>query len=189
MPWREVPEFVSNIDGRIKVTETTRLALEFLILTAARSGEVRNMVWAEVDLEERMWTIPAARMKASKTHRVPLCNRAIEILQRMGQLKQSDLVFEGAKPGRPLSDMSLTMPLRRAGLRVTVHGFRSSFRDWAAEATDTPREVAEAALAHVLSNKAEAAYARTDYYEKRRKLMNQWGGFIAGDRRSGATMA
>jgi len=155
-------------------------ALEFTILTAARSGEVRLATWGEVDLGKATWTIPAGRMKAGVEHRVPLSGRAFEILQRVGVSDKDALIFGGRKSGRPLSDMSLTMPLRRAELGITVHGFRSAFRDWCGEATNTPREIAERCLAHAVADKTEAAYARSDYFDKRREVMERWAAFCAG---------
>ena len=189
MPWREVPTFITNIGDTLKATDTVLLAIEFLILTAARSGEVRGARWSEFDLDERVWLIPADRMKAGRKHRIPLSGRAVEILEHMSAFRRTAepgaLVFEGQKLGRPLSDMSLTMPIRRAGLPITVHGFRSSFRDWCAEATSTPREIAEACLAHAVRNAAEAAYARTDHFDKRRGAMDVWGSFCTGGDKSG----
>ena len=189
MPWREVPTFITDIGDTLKATETVLLTIEFLILTAARSGEVRGARWSEFDLDERVWLIPADRMKAGRKHRIPLSGRAVEILEHMSAFRRTAepgaLVFEGQKLGRPLSDMSLTMPIRRAGLPITVHGFRSSFRDWCAEATSTPREIAEACLAHAVRNAAEAAYARTDHFDKRRGVMDVWGSFCTGGDKSG----
>jgi len=184
-PWQEVPEFISGMAETLQASEPVRLAIEFLILTAARSGEVRGARWSEFDLETRTWSIPAERMKGGRPHRVPLSDRAIEILERMKDFRRTDgldaHVFEGQKPGRPLSDMTLTMPIRRAELPITVHGFRSAFRDWCAEATSTPREVAEACLAHVVKDAAEAAYARTDHFIRRRKVMISWATFCTRD--------
>ena len=181
MPWQEVPDFIANMGNILKAGEPVRLAIEYLILTAARSGEVRGATWSEIDLDTQTWSILADRMKAGRAHRVPLPGRAVEILDRMGTYRRTNdadtYVFEGQTPGRPLSDMTLTMPIRRAGLPITVHGFRSSFRDWCAEATSTPREVAEACLAHTVRNEVEAAYARTDHFEKRRVLMGNWAAF------------
>jgi integrase len=181
MPWRELPDFIANMPETIKANDTVRSALGLLILTATRSGEVRGAVWSEVDLSNEMWTIPAERMKAGVVHRIPLSDDALAILERMSQQRrtsdQSEHIFEGRREGRPLSDMTLTMPLRRADLGITVHGFRSAFRDWCGEATNTPREIAEACLAHTLTNKVEAAYARTDYFDKRRDVMNRWAAF------------
>ena len=184
LPWREVPDFIANMATKLKASDTVLLAIEFLILTAARSGEVRGATWSEFDLEVGAWSIPADRMKAGRAHRVPLSDRAVEILDQMKALRRTTktnaFVFEGKKLGRPLSDMSLTMPIRRASLPITVHGFRSSFRDWCAEATSTPREIAEACLAHVVKDAAEAAYARTDHFDKRSILMQSWSSFCTG---------
>ncbi len=132
---------------------------------------------------QAVWTIPGARMKAGKEHRVPLASEALELLQRLHEARTGDLIFPGAKQGRPLSDMSLTAVLRRMGRDdLTVQGFRSTFRDWAAECTDTPREVAEAALAHTLSDKVEAAYRRSDLFEKRGVLMTEWATYCTGNK-------
>lgn len=184
MPWQGVPAFLVTLAETDKAGEPYRLALEFLILTAVRSGEMRGARWGEVDLDVQEWRIPADRMKAGRAHTVPLSARALAILNRMKELRSSDdpgaLVFEGSRPGRPMSDMTLTMILRRMGAGCTAHGFRSSFRDWAAEATNFPREVAEAALAHALESKVEAAYRRSDLLEKRRKMMEAWAGFCGG---------
>ena len=151
------------------------LALEFAILTAARTGEVIGATWGEVDLDKAIWTIPAARMKAGKEHRVPLSPRAVEILEALKPLG-SDWLFPGARGGK-LSGMAMTMLLRRMKVDVTVHGFRSAFRDWAAECTGYAHEVCEMALAHTIGNKAERAYRRGDLFEKRRKLMEDWASY------------
>src|SRR4051812_46534152 len=183
MPYADVPSFLNSVRGTDKAGETVRLAFEFLILTAVRSGEMRGARWEEIDLEARLWTIPGQRMKAGKIHVVPLSARAVAILERMRELRRGEdqaLVFEGAKLGRPMSDMTLTMLLRRMTINATAHGFRSSFRDWAAEATNFPREVAEAALAHAVENRVEAAYRRSDLLEKRRKLMEAWASYCGG---------
>jgi integrase len=184
MPWQEVPSFIINMGDTLNATQPVLLAIEFLILTAARSGEVRGATWSEFDLETKTWLIPAERMKGGRAHRVPLSGRAMEILDRMGAFSRTTgaeaYVFEGQKQGRPLSDMTLTMPIRRAELAITVHGFRSAFRDWCAEATSTPREVAEACLAHVVKNAVEAAYARTDHLDRRRVVMDAWAAYCAG---------
>lgn len=178
MHWQDLPAFLTNMEQTLKAGETVRLAIEFLVQTAARSGEVRGARWSEFDLEEKTWSIPADRMKAGEAHRIPLSDRAVEILRRMAELRRTDdqdsFVFEGQKPGRPLSDMTLSMPIRRAKLGITVHGFRSAFRDWAAERTSFPRELAEKALAHTVRNKVEAAYQRGDLFDKRRELMDAW---------------
>jgi integrase len=175
MPFDEVPAFMVALRERDGIAAR---ALEFAILTAARSSEVFGASWSEFDLETRVWTVPAARMKAGRVHRVPLSARAVEILQEMQQKRLSDLVFPGTKPGRPLSVMALEMVLRRMKVDVTVHGFRSAFRDWAGERTHFPREVAEAALAHLVGDAVERAYRRGDALEKRRKLMDAWSGFL-----------
>lgn len=167
----DISDFMTELAQRQGVAAR---ALGFTILTAARSGETRGMTWAEVDLEKRVWIIPADRMKAGKEHRVPLSTAAIGLL---GPRRDADtLVFESeTKPGRPISDMSMTAVLRRMGRdTITVHGFRSTFRDWAGETTGFPREVIEAALAHGIKDKAEAAYARSDLFDKRRSLMEAW---------------
>lgn len=162
MPYDDVPNFITQLRER---SSPGRLALEALILTAARSGEVRLARWSEVDLDNALWSIPAERMKMGKAHAVPLSAAALDVFRRASALKLpcSDLVFPGQKPTRPMSDMTLLKVLRDVGLPFTVHGFRSAFRDWAAEQTEFPGEVAEAALAHSVSNRVEAAYRRTDY--------------------------
>jgi hypothetical protein len=157
------------------------LALRFTILTAARSGEVRGMVWDEVDLSARLWVVPAERMKAGREHRIPLSDAAVALLRQQEQalLAGTNVVFPSVRDHKPLSDMTLTAVLRRMQRNdLTVHGFRSTFRDWAAEATDYPQEMAEMALAHVVSNKVEAAYRRGDMLEKRREMMQKWAEFI-----------
>jgi integrase len=170
MPYDDVPAFVNDLQKR---QATAASALEFAILTAARSGEVLGACWNEFDVDRAVWTVPASRMKASREHRVPLSPRALEIVKAMD--RNEPLVFAGQKQGRPLSSMALEMMLRRMKVEnATVHGFRSSFRDWAAEQTNFPNEVCEAALAHVIENKAEAAYRRGDLFAKRRKLMDAW---------------
>jgi integrase len=178
MPYAEVPAFLQSLRER---TSMGRLALEALILTAVRSGEVRGARWSELDLEAGLWTIPADRMKAGKEHVVPLSPEALDVFNRAKALRlaDSELVFAGLKRGRPLSDMTLTKVLRDAGRAETTHGFRSSFRDWAAEQSNMAGEVAEAALAHAIPNKVEAAYRRTNYLEKRRDLMARWGRYCA----------
>lgn len=175
MPFDDVPAFVS----RLRETEgISAQALEFAILTAARSGEVLGAKWSEIDLAAKVWTIPAGRMKAAREHRVPLSDRAVEILSVLATVKTGDHVFPGAKRGKPLSVMALTMVMRRIEEgRFTVHGFRSAFRDWAGERTNFLREVAEAALAHVVGDATERAYRRGDALEKRRALMDAWAFF------------
>lgn len=176
MPYADVPTFVEKLGERESVG---RLALEALILTATRSGEIRGATWAELDLKAALWTIPAARMKMGKVHIVPLSQPAVAVFERAQRYKAgiSDLVFLGQDVKKPLSDMTLLKVLRDMDLMVTVHGFRSAFRDWVAEQTDYSGEVAEAALAHTASNKVEAAYRRTDFLDKRRLLMRDWAAF------------
>jgi len=171
LPHADMSDFMDALSTRKGVSAR---ALTFTILTVARSGEARGMTWAEVDLDNRTWTIPAQRMKAGKEHRVPLTVTAIAQLGPM--LDDTELVFGSeTKAGKPISDMSMTALLRRMEYNnITVHGFRSSFRDWAGETTSYPREVIEAALAHSIKDKAEAAYARSDLFDKRRDLMDAW---------------
>lgn len=177
LPWAEIGAFVADLreqDG------TAARALEFVILTAARTGEVLGARWSEIDLVGKIWTVPAGRMKAGSEHRVPLSEAAVALLRFMRPegVEAEAFVFPGAKAGAPLSNMSLLMLLRRMGRGdLTTHGFRSTFRDWAAERTTYQREVAEAALAHTVGNKVEAAYRRGDLFEKRRRLMEDWAGF------------
>lgn len=172
MPYADVPEFVQRLPGAAAMAAR---ALEFLILTAARSGEVLEARWSEFDLDAGIWSIPASRMKAGKAHRVPLSSRALEIVKAMHEARVSDYVFPGERPGRPLSNMALAMLMRRMKADAyTVHGFRSAFRDWCGDVTSFPREVAEAALAHEVGNAVELAYRRSDALEKRRELMVAW---------------
>ncbi len=181
MAYADVPAFMASLAQREGVSAR---ALAFTILTAARSGETREMCWAEIDLENRMWIIPTEKMKAAKEHRVPLTDAALKLLGESGE--DNDLVFGSeAKPGKPISDMSMIAVPRRMKLEdITVHGFRSSFRDWAGETTNFPREVIEAALAHRLKDKAEAAYARGDLFYKRRELMEAWAKFLVCEKES-----
>ena len=154
------------------------MALEFAILTAARSGEVLGARWAEIDFQNAIWTVPANRMKGSRPHRVSLSRRAIAILNKMEAARAGEFVFPGQRAGKPLSVMALEMMLRRMKVKaVTVHGFRSSFRDWCGEVSTFPREVAEAALAHISGDATERAYRRGDALEKRRKLMEAWSSY------------
>lgn len=159
----------------------TKLAFEFLVLTATRSGETREAVWSEFDLPNAVWTIPGSRMKAKKPHRVPLPARCLVILEEAKALKRDsdNLVFPGTKEGKPLSDMTLSKLVKELGIEAVPHGFRSSFRDWAGETTAHPREVIELAMAHGIKDKAEAAYARSDLFEKRRTLMEDWSAFLS----------
>ncbi len=175
MPYSQVPAFVARLQGTEAMAAR---ALEFLILTAARSGEVLGATWAEFDLDDALWTIPATRMKAGRVHRVPLCDRALAIVTQLSELRVNEYVFAGEKKDRPLSSMSLSMLMRRLKVEAaTPHGFRSSFRDYAGDETTFPREVAEAALAHEIGNVTETAYRRSDALSKRRKLMENWEAF------------
>jgi integrase len=177
LPYGELPSFMATLRTQGGVAAR---ALEFAILTAARTGETLGAKWSELKLGERVWIVPADRMKAGKEHRVPLSARAIAILEDMHKLRHSDddFVFPGGKTGRPLSNMAFLMLLRRMDRDdLTAHGFRSSFRDWASERTGFPSEVAEMALAHAVGDKVQAAYRRGDLFDKRRKLMDAWGEF------------
>jgi integrase len=177
MDYAELPMFMIDLRAR---QATAAQALEFAILTAARSGEVLGSRWDEIDLERAVWCLPAARMKAGREHRVPLSTRALDIAKGLKEVSDGDFIFSGQKVGKPLSVMALEMVLRRMKIvGVTVHGFRSAFRDWASECTNFSNEVCEAALAHVIQNKAEAAYRRGDLFEKRRKLMEAWAIYCA----------
>lgn len=174
LPYAEIGEFMDDLRSRDGMSAR---ALEFSILCASRSGEVRNAVWAEFDLSAKVWTIPADRMKAGKEHRVPLSDAAVKLLKALPKVKGSDYTFPAPRGGA-LSDMALTAVLRRMGRDgITQHGFRSTFRDWAGETTAYPREVIEHALAHQLKDKAEAAYQRGDLLTKRARLMGEWGRF------------
>jgi integrase len=181
LPWREIGAFMATL---AKEQGVSALALRFAIMTAARTSEVIGARWSEINLNEAVWTVPAGRMKAYREHRVPLSEGALEVLRTMANVrthqKADGFVFPGGKPSKPLSSMALLMLLRRMGRGdLTAHGFRSTFRDWCAEATNYPREVAEAALAHTLRDKTEAAYQRGDLMEKRRRLMAEWATFCS----------
>ena len=175
LPYTEIGAFMADLRQR---QGGAAGALEFAILTVARTSEVIGVRWPEIDMAQRIWTVPAERMKAGVEHRIPLSEQALALLGRVAATKVNDVVFCGQKPGHPLSNMALLMMLRRMGRSdITVHGFRSTFRDWAADRTTFPREVVEAALAHTVVNKTEAAYRRSDLFEKRRPLIQQWGSF------------
>ncbi len=177
LPYADVADAIETVKAS-KAWASTKLAIEFTILTAARSGEVRGARWEEVDLGNAVWIIPAERMKMNREHRVPLSRRAVEVLRQAEVLRDgTGLVFPSAR-GKQLSDMTLSKLVRELGINSTVHGFRSSFRTWAQERTNVPGEVAEAALAHVKADKVEAAYARSDLFQKRRKLMEQWCNYL-----------
>jgi integrase len=172
LPYEQLPEFMAQLRARYSLAAR---ALEFAILTACRSGEVRSARWGEIDLAKATWVIPAGRMKAGKEHRVPLSDRAVALLAVLQETRTSDFIFPGNGLNRPLSGMAMAMLLRRIKVdSITVHGFRSTFRDWASETTAFPHEVCEQALAHSIGNKTEAAYRRGDLFEKRRKLMETW---------------
>lgn len=175
LPYAELGAFMADLRQREGIGAR---ALEFAILTAARSGEVRGATWAEIDLDQAVWTVPGERMKAGKEHRVPLSADAVKLLKALPHKKATDYVFPSRQAGKPLSDMTLTAVLRRMGRgELTAHGFRSTFRDWAAECTHFPREVAEMALAHTIENAVEAAYRRGDLFAKRSGLMADWAAY------------
>lgn len=179
MPYTEVSGFIRRLYTEEGGTGVA-LALEFLILTAARTSEVLGATWSEIDLEQGTWTIPDNRMKAGREHRVPLPSRAIAVLRAAKALgKQSEFVFPGRTGARPMSNMAFLMLMRRSNVDYTVHGFRSSFRDWASERTNFTREICEAALAHIVRDRTEAAYRRGDLFEKRRELMLSWAAYVA----------
>lgn len=188
LPYSELPAFM------LKLAEQQGMgarALEFAVLTACRSGEVRGATWDEFDLQSAIWTIPANRMKAKKEHRIPLSRRALQIVTDLEKVAFCEFVFPsshqpktGSNKGAPLSDMTLAAVLRRMDVPAVPHGFRSTFRDWCAEQTDYPNEVAEMALAHTISNKVEAAYRRGDLFEKRRQLMHDWAWYASAHRGS-----
>ena len=175
LPYDELANFVAALRSQEGIASR---ALEFLILTATRTGEVIGAQWDEIDLGEKIWVVPPARMKAGREHRVPLSAVAVAILKEMKKIHEGDFVFPGGKKGKPLSNMAMLAVLKRIGRSdLTAHGFRSSFRDWAAERTNFPREVAEMALAHTVGDKVEAAYRRGDLFQKRRRIMDAWARF------------
>jgi integrase len=175
LPYSALGGFISQLQGRSNISAR---ALEFLILTGARSGEVIGATWGEIDLEAKIWTVPASRMKAGREHRVPLSPAAVAVLRQMQAIRQSDFVFPGVGGGR-LGINALHGLLKTMGRReeASVHGFRSTFRDWAAERTSFPRELAELALSHSVGSDVEQAYRRSDMFDKRRKLMDAWAEF------------
>lgn len=175
----DIPELVAELKESIGVTP---LALEFTILTAVRTNEAIKSTWSEFDLPNKTWTIPKERMKAERSHRVPLCSRAIAILRMLPREKGNDHVFIGGRSGTGLSNMAMLKLLKKLRPGMTVHGMRSSFKDWAREKTNFSREVSEAALAHQISDGTEAAYARGDLFDKRRTLMNRWAKYCGGKR-------
>ncbi len=182
LPHREVAAALEKVRGS-RSTRAVKLAFEFLVVTAARSGEVRLARWEEIDLARRVWTIPAERMKMRREHRVPLSVRAVEVLDAARSLADGNPLVFPNRLGNPVRDTFLSQLLKDLAVAAVPHGFRSSFRDWAAEETDHPREVIEAALAHVVRSKVEAAYARSDLFERRRRLMDEWAAYLAATRR------
>jgi integrase len=177
MPYKDVPKFI----GELVLREATAArGLEFCILTATRTSEALQARWSEFDLDDKLWILPAERTKAGRAHRVPLSDRAMNILREMEKAKAGDYVFPGNRAKRPLSNMAFEMLLRRAKSKFTAHGFRSSFRDWAGNETHFPRELAEHALAHVIGDKAEQAYRRSDALARRRELMDAWARYCDG---------
>ncbi len=182
MPYAAVPAFIARLREQ---PGAAALALEFVILTAARSGEALGAHWAEIDVGEKLWTVPKVRMKGNREHRVPLSDRALAVLAEARKMQTNDFAFPGLRRGRPLSGMAMEMLLRRMKVEsVTVHGFRSSFRDWIGDKTSFPREVAEAALAHAIGDETETAYRRSDALAKRRKLMDAWAAYC--ERKAGS---
>ncbi len=179
LPHRDVAAAIETVRASSSSQPAVKLAFELLVLTAARSGEVRLATWDEMDMAGAVWTVPALRMKAKREHRVPLCGRALEILDAARALGDGGGLVFPMRSGRPISPSTLPKMLRYHRIAAVAHGFRSSFRDWAAEMTDHPREVIEAALAHVVQNKVEAAYARSDLFERRRRLMDDWSAYLA----------
>jgi len=175
LPYEQLPAFMADLRAREALAAR---AMELAILTATRSGEVLNAQWREIDLEKKVWTIPAKRMKAGIAHRIPLSPRAVALLKSIPKLDGNEHIFPGYKKGQPLSSMALAMQLRRMDRKnITAHGFRSTFRDWASEQTSFSHETCEHALAHRISDKVEAAYRRGDQFEKRRKLMEAWAAY------------
>ena len=180
LPYSRMSEFMAELRQR---SGNAAKALEFVILTASRSGEVRGAKWSEIDLSTRLWIVPADRMKMQREHRVPLSDAAIKLLKSITRIENEDLVFPSAKPGTPLSDMTLTALMKRMHYDAfTVHGFRSSFRDWAAEVSNYPSDMAELALAHTVGDKVMLAYRRGDMLRKRFNMMNDWAEFCRDSR-------
>lgn len=181
MGWQDVPEFYANLQGRDAMAAK---ALMFTCLTGSRTSEVLKMRWEELDFDARLWTCPAERMKGGEDHRVPLTDAMIDVLEPLKAL-ESEVVFEGQKRHRPLSNMAMLMLLRRMGVEgVTVHGFRSTFRDWAGDVAGAPRELAEMSIAHKVGSDVERAYARSDLLDRRRLLMERWSDYVTGQKAS-----
>ena len=184
LPHQDVAAAIETVRASASAQPAIKLAFEFLVLTAARSGEVRLTTWEEIDLAGQVWTVPAMRMKAKRGHRVPLSGRAAEILEAARALGDGKSLVFPMRSGKPISMSTIPKMLQHLRIAAAAHGFRSSFRDWAAEETDHPREVIEAALAHVVQNKVEAAYARSDLFERRRRLMDDWAAYLDRESRS-----
>ena len=182
LPHGEVSSAIETVRAS-RVRPVVKLAFEFLVLTATRSGEVRGALWAEIDQDEGAWIIPAPRTKGNHEHRAPLCRRALEILDEAWALGRGNPLVFTLGDGQPIFDKRLRRLLRKLEIAAVPHGFRSSFRDWAAEETDHPREVVEAALAHRVRNQVEAAYRRTDLFERRRRLMDDWEAYLTQESR------
>ena len=177
LPYTDVSDCL-NVIKHSDAMLSTKLAIELLVLTATRSGEVRLANWSEVDFEAKTWTIPAERMKMKEEHVIPLSDPALHVLRQAKALGDDGLIFPGMRLGRPMSDMTMSKLVKELGFPVDIHGFRTSFRTWVQEQTNTAHEVAERALAHKTTNKVEAAYARSDLFEKRRKLMDAWASYL-----------
>ncbi|HUN01067.1 MAG TPA: integrase arm-type DNA-binding domain-containing protein [Halothiobacillus sp.] len=188
LAWADLPATMTKLADS---TATSAACLRFLVLTAARSGEARGARWGEIDMTGKVWTVPGDRMKAGRDHRVPLSAAALAVLQAIKPeaVDLEALVFEGGRAKRPLSDVAVSKALATVADGVTVHGMRSAFRDWCAERTSFPREISEAALAHSNNDKVEAAYLRGDHFEKRRRLMEQWGTFCTGTARTAGNVS
>lgn len=176
LPWQDMPAFMADLRGRDSISAR---ALEFTVLTAARTGETIGATWGEIDLDGKVWTVPAARMKAHRDHRVPLADRAVEILRDLPREKDSPYVFPGGKAGSPLSNMAMLQLLKGMRPGLTTHGFRSAFKDWSTESTNHPNIVSEAALAHTVKDAVEKAYRRGELFGKRTKLMKDWAAYCA----------
>ena len=175
LPYSEIGDFIAALEAQEGVAA---MGLQFLILTAGRTGEVIGARWSEIDMDGQTWTVPGERMKASKPHRIPLSDKVIQILKKMNETRLSDYVFPGMRPKAHLSNMAFAALLKRMDHgHITTHGFRSTFRDWAAECTAFPSEVCEQALAHAVANRVEAAYRRGDLFDKRRRLMDDWAAY------------
>jgi integrase len=185
MPFDQLPKFINALR---QIPGTSARALEFLILTATRSGEVRGASWDEVDLQSAVWIIPPERMKAKREHRVPLSSEAVALLRTLPRFQGSPLIYPAPRTRGPMADMALLQVVRRMGVDAVPHGFRSTFRDWCAERTNFPRDVAEMALAHTIGDKVEAAYRRGDLMQKRTQLMQAWAKFCSTVQPSGVAV-